>query len=339
MLEGGVEGPGLEQVEEGDLRVGGAQHDRRVDLLTTLEDDASGAIADDPDPRDGRLGPDLGAERLRGPGDRHRDAAGPALGDAPRAERPVDLAHVVMEQDVRRPGRADALIRPDDPGRGHRRLERVGLEPLVEEVRRAHRHELDEDRLLALRQAAEGPRQADERQQRPRVEVGRVARHDPEDRLDEAGHLDHELAVLLVRLGVVEAPAAELADGPAVVVDPPQVVAATGVCAGALRQRRERAVERQDVKAVLGQPQLADDLGAEQADHVARDREAEAGDDLLGDRRTAEDVTPLEHDRAQARACQIGRRDQAVVAAADDDRVVGPGQRDTPPASIHRAYV
>ena len=46
-------------------------------------------------------------------------------------------------------------------------------------------------------------------------------------------------------------PAPELADRPAVVVDPPQVVAAAGLRALALAQRRERAVERQDVEAVL----------------------------------------------------------------------------------------
>jgi hypothetical protein len=37
-----------------------------------------------------------------------------------------------------------------------------------------------------------------------------------------------------------------------VVVDAPQVVAAAGLRALALAQRRERAVEREDVEAVLG---------------------------------------------------------------------------------------
>ena len=64
-----------------------------------------------------------------------------------------------------------------------------------------------------------------ERQHRPRVEAGEVGRGDAEDRLDEAGHLDHQLAVFLVRLGVGRRPAAELADGAPVVVDPPEVVA------------------------------------------------------------------------------------------------------------------
>ena len=149
------------------------------------------------------------------------------------------------------PGRLTPWYVPMIPDARHRRLERVGLEPLVEEVRRAHRHQLDEDRLLALRQRLEAPGQAGQRQQRPRVAARQVGRRDGQDRLDEPGHLDHQLAVFLVRLGVGRRPAAQLADRPAVVVDPPQVVAAAGLRALALVERRERAVERQDVEAVL----------------------------------------------------------------------------------------
>ena len=226
LLELGVEGAGLEEVEEGDLGVGRGEDVGRLDLLAVLEDDAGRLAVLDDDPRNRGLGADLGAEGLRGAGDRVGHAAGAALRDAPGTERAVDLAHVVVEQDVGRAGRVDALVRADDPGRRHRGLERVGLEPLVEEVLRGHRHQLDEDGLLALGELPEAAGEARERHQRARVVVGGVGRHDAQDRLDEAGHLHHELAVLLVRLGVVLRPAAELADGPAVVVDPPQVVAA-----------------------------------------------------------------------------------------------------------------
>ena len=73
------------------------------------------------------------------------------------------------------------------------------------------------------------------------------------------GHLDHQQAVLLVRLGIRGRPAAELAHRLAVVVDPPQVVTV---------ERREGAVEGQDVEAVLRQAQVADDLRPQQADDV-----------------------------------------------------------------------
>ncbi len=121
-------------------------------------------------------------------------------------------------------------------------------------------------------------------------------------------------------------PAAELADRPAVVVDPPQVVAGGGRPAGS--ERGERAVERQDVEAVPRQLELADDLGAEQRHDVREDREPEAREELLGDRRAAEDVAPLEDERLHPGAGEIRGADQAVVAAADDDRVVALGQPD-----------
>ena len=46
------------------------------------------------------------------------------------------------------------------------------------------------------------------------------------------------------------------------------------------------------------------------------------GKHLLGHRRAADALAPLEHQHPLARAREIGRAHQAVVAAADDDRVV-----------------
>ena len=68
--------------------------------------------------------------------------------------------------------------------------------------------------------------------------------------------------------------------------------------------------------------QLAHDLGPKQRDDVGGDAEPEARHDLLGDGSAAEDVPALEHDDAQPGACQVRAADEAVVAAADDDRVV-----------------
>ena len=68
--------------------------------------------------------------------------------------------------------------------------------------------------------------------------------------------------------------------------------------------------------------QVADDLRAQQAHDVGEFGEAIAGKDLLGHRRAADDVAPLEDHHLLARARQIGAGDQAVVARADDDRVV-----------------
>ncbi len=81
----------------------------------------------------------------------------PPRAEPPRSERAVDLAHVVMQQHVRRAGRAHAEERPDDARRRHRGLEHVGLEPLVEEIDRAHRHQLDLVVLVVAREPLETP--------------------------------------------------------------------------------------------------------------------------------------------------------------------------------------
>ncbi len=199
-----------------------------------------------------------------------------------------------------------------------------------------HRHQLDEHGLLALRQLREAPRKARQGHQRPRVVVGGVRGHDAQDRLDEPGHLHHELAVFLVGLGVGLGPAAQLADRAAVVVDAPQVVATARLGSLARAQRREGAVQRQDVQAVLGQVEIADDLGSQQADHVAGDREAEARHDLLGDGGATQHVPALEHQGLHPGPRQVRGGDEPVVASTDDHRVValrhatlqsGPGAR------------
>ena len=79
---------------------------------------------------------------------------------------------------------------------------------------------------------------------------------------------------------------------------------------------------------MLRQLEVADDLRAEQADDVAEDGEAEAREDLLGDGRAAEHVALLEDERLQPGAGEIGRADETVVTATDDDGVVGLGQGD-----------
>ena len=262
------------------------------------------------------LGPDLGAERPSRVADRVGDAAGAAAGDPPGPERAVDLAHVVVEQDVGRARARTPWYVPMIPD-----ADIVALSGSVSN------HWPRKSAALIVMSWTKTAcwRSGSCWNARSRPSSGaagagrgrRVGRDDAEDRLDEPGHLDHELAVLLVGLGIAQAPAAELADRPAVVVDPPEVVVHPPPS-----ERGQGAVERQDVEAVLRQLELADDLRAEQADDVAGDAEPEAREDLLGDRRAAEDVALLEDDRPQAGAGEVGGADEAVVATADDDRVV-----------------
>jgi hypothetical protein len=101
--------------------------------------------------------------------------------------------------------------------------------------------------------------------------------------------------VLLVGLGVLLRPAAQLAHGAAMVVSAPQVVVV---------ERRQRAVDGQHLQPVPRQLQLADDLRPQQADHIRADAELEAGEDLFGDRRAAQDLAPFQDEDAPARSAR-----------------------------------
>ncbi len=147
-----------------------------------------------------------------------------------------------------------------------------------------------------------------------RIERRRIGRRHVQDRLHEAAHVDHRLAVFVVGFGIDFRVARDLAAGLGVIVDPPQVVA--------VRHRRERAVERQDLEAMPRQVELADDLRPQQRDHVRADRELEAREYLFRDRGAADHVPPLEHQHLAPRPRQVGGVDEPVVPAADDDHVV-----------------
>jgi hypothetical protein len=99
-----------------------------------------------------------------------------------------------------------------------------------------------------------------------------------------------------------------------VILGEPEGLAAFGRCE--LRRHQQRH------EAVLRQLQLVDDLGPKQGKGVAEGREPEAGAQLLGDRRAADQVSLLEDQRPHPATGQVGAVHQAVMAAADHDGVV-----------------
>ena len=147
------------------------------------------------------------------------------------------------------------------------------------------------------------------RVERRGIRGGRV--HDPLGDVAELGHRQPELRV---PLRVQRAELGDLAPGPLLV--PPARQRAP------VEQRREGAVERDELEPEARQVELADDVGPEQADDVGADREGEARVELLAHRRAAQDVAPLEHEHLAPGPGQVGGAGEAVVAAADDDRVV-----------------
>ena len=72
---------------------------------------------------------------------------------------------------------------------------------------------------------------------------------------------------------------------------------------------------------MLGEAQVADHLGVQQADRVARGGVAEAGVEFLGDGGAAEDGAALEDAHGEAGFGEVAGAGEAVVAAADDDHI------------------
>ena len=111
---------------------------------------------------------------------------------------------------------------------------------------------------------------------------------------------------------------------------------------------RQAAAARQQIVAVAGQEivglaqhdlepvplelEVADDLGLEQADGVARRRVAETGQELVGDRGPA-DIAAASRIATLAPSGEIISAGQAVVAGADDDRVVQVSALGTAPSA------
>ena len=130
----------LDELQERALRIGRRHHRLRAQLVAVGQRDTGRATAFDYDLLHGRVRAHFDAKCLRRTRDCRRHATGSILGKTPGAERTVDLAHVVMEQHVRRSRRTRAEECADDTARRLRTLERIELEPLVEQVGGRLRH-------------------------------------------------------------------------------------------------------------------------------------------------------------------------------------------------------
>src|SRR5206468_9748632 len=173
--------------------------------------------------------------------------------ETPGAERAINFTHVVMQENVRGAGRADAKEGADDAGCGHGRFEDVGFEPLVEEIGGAHGHELNESVTLVGRKLAETLEQEMELLEIFGIERGGIERNHREHRLHEAAHRGHHLGGFVVGFGVKAGVAANVADGLSVIVYAPEIIAAG--------HGRERAVEREDFQAVARKIEFANEEG------------------------------------------------------------------------------
>ncbi len=291
---------GLDEVDEGVLRVDAGGNDVGVNFVAVAEDDALRFAFLDDDLCGRCLRADFDSCFAGRVGNGIRDRTRAAARESPGTEGAVDFAHVVMEQNVGGSRRAHAEKRPDDAGRGHGGLEHVGLEPLVEEVDGAHGHELHLVVLVAAGQILEAAPDEEQLHQFLWIQRGRIRGDHAENGLHEAAHGLHGLAEFVVGLGIGLGVARDFAMRAAVVVHAPEIVAAG--------HGRERAVERKDFEAVARQVEVADDFRTQQRDHVGAHRELEARVDFFGDGGAAEHVAALEHENFLARLARGRRR-------------------------------
>ena len=304
----------VEHPEEGAARIHARGDLVGEHLLAALEHHPGGLPTARQDALDAGVRADLGAEAPGGARERLGDGAHPAALETPRPGGAVDLAHVVVEQHVGGPRRGDAQEGADDAARRHGGLQGVGLEPAVEVVAGARRHEPRELVEAPVPEAREVRGQFDEAAELPRADRAHPRGRHREQLPDPPAEVVHpepeERVVVRVPAGELEQRLAGLrrvvpaGQGPSV------------------RQGRERPVERLELQAVPGEVEVVDDLRPQQADHVGEDRDREPGQDLLAVGGPADALVLLDEQDVPAAPRQVGGGDQPVVAAPDDDVVV-----------------
>src|SRR5712691_4720000 len=194
------------------------------------------------------------------------------------------------------------------------RLDRIAVEPVVEQVARAARHELPQVALLGALQASE-PSAKSQRAQPvapASAEIGRRLEDQPPQRI--SGGFYRAIVVWQAR-SIARRKSGQL---PLRVGDRRSQPERAAV--GQRQEIRERTLD--DPQPVIGELEFANDLRIEKAHRIGGRGVAKAGCELLGDRRTADDGAALEHPYPETGAGEIAAADEAVVAAADDDYIV-----------------
>ena len=219
-----------------------------------------------------------------------------------------------MEQYIRSAGRAHTKKSPDDARRRHRRLQHIGLEPLIEKVDRAHGHQLDLVVLVFARHALKAASDEEQLHQFLRIQRRRIGRNHAQDRLHKTAHRLHRLAEFIVGFGIHARVPRNFAMRFSMIVHSPQMVA--------IRHRSESAVERKNFQSVTRKIEVANNFRPQQRNHVRANRKLEAGKNFFRASRAAENVPALEHQYFFPCFRQIGGIGEAVVASADDNHVV-----------------
>ena len=225
-----------------------------------------------------------------------------------------------------------AGIGSDDPVEAEDRLDRIALEPLVEDIAGRTGEELDEialpfepERTQAVCDfgRVEEAREAGGEALSGREVGGRLER----ERAQDVGQALEPRLVGVEPFGVAGGEFRHLRPGA-----PRRDLEVASIGQG--QEIRQRALDQ--LEAVAMEVEIADDCRAQKRDRIGGDGIAEAGMEFLRRRRAADLRPALEHRDFEPGGGEIGGGDKAVVAAADDDDVGHPAtaafRRPSPPS-------
>jgi hypothetical protein len=217
-----------------------------------------------------------------------------------------------MQQDVGRPRRLRRREVAHDAVKAEQRLDEVAREVPVEDIRRAAHREVVNDPSFGQRQSRHVATQAEQLGDRADLapDVGGRAQQpfleQSHDRLEFS-----QVAIIGFRVGLMVA-----GDFLA------RQAAATRQQIVAIAGQEIVGLPEDDLQPMPLQLHVADHLRLKQADGVTRCRISETGQEFISDRGAANGSGRFEHGDLEAPLRQIISAGQAVVAGADDDRVV-----------------
>ena len=224
----------------------------------------------------------------------------------------VDLADPVVHQDVRRAGRHRATPPADDGLRCQRPLDAWIVEPLVQQIRGAHR---EQPHHLVDVAAAEATELRGRAQPRRQVADPHVRRDHEQQRLHQAGDPFEVPIEPDVGLGVVRVERRDVPDVASEVTPERQR------CAAGERHEVVGGDDRHLV-AVPAQLQLADDPLGHQRDDVGGRRDPVAIPQILRRGRAAEDRAAFQDEDVAAGPREVRGARETVVPAPDHDHIV-----------------
>ena len=135
-----------------------------------------------------------------------------------------------------------------------------------------------------------------------------------EQRFDRHRHLDHQLAILLIGVGVGSRVTCDLAARLGVVPPAGEIIS--------VRQRSKSAIEGDNFKIVFGKFEFLDNFWPQEAHDVGTNRVLETRVDFFCDCGAADKMAPLKDKDFLSGLCEIGGTGETIVAAAYNDCVI-----------------